>query len=288
MRGSLENRDKLHARARSGVPACCVFLLLLCLIAPASRSSAGSESEFDAANKLYEQQRYQDAFAAYETILRKGIVSPAIYFNLGNASLKLGRPGVALLNYRRAQLLAPRDPDIRANIHFVRDGSGLALPPQANFLDRFSHSFTANELAAATFIGFWMFGTLLALGQWRPSARAAIRPYLIVTIAFSGLFGGMLASWFHSNRPGFRVILPEKGSQARYGPLHESQPAFALKEGSELLVLDRKGEWLQVTDDGKRMGWVPESTVMAVSHASPEGRKAPIELPPLPAKSSTN
>lgn len=178
--------------------------------------------------------------------------------------------------------MAPRDPDIRANLHFVRDGSGLTPPPQANLLDRLSHSFTANELAAATFIGVWIFGMLLALGQWRPSSRSAIRPYLIVSIAFAVFFGAMLASWFHSNRPGFRVILPEKGGQARFGPLPESQPAFAIKEGSELLVLDRKGEWLQVTDDGKRMGWVPESSVLAISFSLPGQRKLAIEVPPHP------
>src|SRR6476659_1044175 len=73
---------------------------------------------FDQANKLYEQGKYGEAASGYGKLAQAGQVSSALYFNLGNALLKSGELGRAILNYRLAQRLAPRDPDIRVNLRF--------------------------------------------------------------------------------------------------------------------------------------------------------------------------
>ena len=44
--------------------------------------------------------------------------SPALLFNYGNAEFKAGHLGKAIAAYRRAELLAPRDAEIRANLAF--------------------------------------------------------------------------------------------------------------------------------------------------------------------------
>jgi hypothetical protein len=51
--------------------------------------------------------------------------SAAALFNQANAYARAGKPGLAVLNYERAQLLAPNDADIAANLHFVRAKAGL-------------------------------------------------------------------------------------------------------------------------------------------------------------------
>ena len=38
----------------------------------------------------------------------------------GNSYARAGKPGLAVLNYERAALLAPEDADIRANLDYVR------------------------------------------------------------------------------------------------------------------------------------------------------------------------
>ena len=54
----------------------------------------------------------------------------------------------------------------------------------------------------------------------------------------------------------------------RYGPLDESQSAFVLRDGAELIILDEKEGWLQVGDARGRSGWVKRDQVVAV----PAGR----------------
>ena len=51
----------------------------------------------------------------------EGGYSAAGLYNLGNAYARAGKPGMAVLNYERASLLAPNDPDIEANLRAVRE-----------------------------------------------------------------------------------------------------------------------------------------------------------------------
>jgi hypothetical protein len=56
--------------------------------------------------------------------------SAAALYNLGNSYARAGRPGLAVLNYERASLLAPNDPDIDANLKWVRATSHLPSAPK--------------------------------------------------------------------------------------------------------------------------------------------------------------
>ena len=57
--------------------------------------------------------------------------SAAALYNLGNAYARAGKPGLAVLNYERAALLAPDDPDIAANLHFVQRAARVAADLRA-------------------------------------------------------------------------------------------------------------------------------------------------------------
>src|SRR5580700_12044574 len=63
-----------------------------------------------------------------------GYSAPALY-NLANAYARAGQTGLAVLNYERARLLDPQDPDIDANLRQVREAVGLA-PESRSAFDR--------------------------------------------------------------------------------------------------------------------------------------------------------
>ncbi|HEX9047499.1 MAG TPA: hypothetical protein VF988_10770, partial [Verrucomicrobiae bacterium] len=97
------------------------LLGVLLLLGFASRLLAGDvAAEFTAANELYAQGKFAEAGAAYEKILHAGGQSPVLLFNYGNAEFKAGNSGKAIVAYREAALLAPRDAELRANLAFVR------------------------------------------------------------------------------------------------------------------------------------------------------------------------
>jgi uncharacterized protein YgiM (DUF1202 family) len=50
----------------------------------------------------------------------------------------------------------------------------------------------------------------------------------------------------------------------RNSPLDQSPSTFSAQDGAELRVLDSKDDWLQVTDDTRRIGWVKRDATALV------------------------
>ena len=224
-------------------------------------AAADVAGAFDQANKLYEEGKFADAANAYEKLAQSGSVSPAIYFNLGNARFKSGQMGRAIAAYRQAERLTPRDPDVRANLQFARNQvQGPAWHPGR--WQRWLGTLNLNEwtlLAAGT---VWLWLLLLAALQLQPAWKQALRGWIIA----SGIGAAVLivclgaALYAGGARPTVIVTAPEVA--VREGPLEESKSAFTARDGAEFLVLDQKDDWLQVTDGARRIGWLKANAVL--------------------------
>jgi tetratricopeptide (TPR) repeat protein len=117
-----------------------LILLTVMALAPAGLYNQG--------NQLYARKDYAGAARAYAQALRAGPNADACY-NLGNALLKSGRIGPAIVQYRRAWYLRPRDADIGRNLAFARgyrvDKSQVTAGPLARGLDRVFHLLSRRE-----------------------------------------------------------------------------------------------------------------------------------------------
>src|SRR2546423_7921623 len=54
-------------------------------------------------------------------------------YNLANSYARAGRPGLAVLNYDRASVLAPADADINANLEYVRISAHVPTESRTGF-----------------------------------------------------------------------------------------------------------------------------------------------------------
>ena len=91
--------------------------IVLAWLLGSSVAVAVPADDFKAANQLYDAGKFTEAAAAYEKIEPK---TAHVYYNLGNAWFRQNKLGLAVLNYARARQLAPRDPDILANLKFAQ------------------------------------------------------------------------------------------------------------------------------------------------------------------------
>src|SRR4051794_22052104 len=73
-----------------------LMVLMVCLGSFSTARAADDASDFEQANKFYEQGKYADAISAYDKLLQNGKASEAIYFNRGNAYFKTGELGRAI------------------------------------------------------------------------------------------------------------------------------------------------------------------------------------------------
>ena len=217
-------------------------------------------TDFATANKFYAEGKFADAANAYEKILASGAASPNLLFNYGNAEFKSGNLGKAIAAFRRAELLAPRDSEIRANLAFVRNQVQGATVHES-FWQNWLGNLSLNEWTVFAAIAFWLTFLLLAAKQIRPALATKLKSVTWIFAAltiFSGTILGVQAA-NHFSRQTAVVISAQ--ATARSGPFDDAQSAFTSRDGAELSVLDRRDDWVQVADGSGKIGWLPVKQV---------------------------
>ena len=226
----------------------------------ASRAAAGVPADFDAANRLYAEGKFADAAGAYGKIIQSGAVSPALYFNYGNAEFKAGNPGRAIAAYRRAGQLAPRDAEVRANLDFVRNQIQGPTLRESRWQD-WVGTLTLNEWTALVAIALWLTFALFMARQIRPALKTTLRGltrFAVIALIATGAVAAVDAANHFSKQTAVVVVVDPI---LRSGPFDEAQNAFAVHNGAELSVLDHRDNWLQVTDGAGRIGWLQRQQV---------------------------
>jgi len=228
--------------------------------------AAEAAADFSAANELYATGKFAGAAAAFETLLDRNGESAAVLFNCGNAEFKAGHLGKAIAAYRRAELLTPRDAELRANLAFVRDRvPGAAL--RESRWQTWVGSLTLDEGALLAAVCFWALFALLIARQLRPALapklRGATRLAAALTVGSGAVLAWQAASHFTSSVA--VVTAPE--ATARSGPFADAQSAFTAHDGAEMRVLDRHDQWVQVADGAGKIGWFSQQQVAVLPGA---------------------
>jgi tetratricopeptide (TPR) repeat protein len=228
---------------------------------------------FDSANKLYAEGKFSEAASAYDALLAGGNVSEAIYFNRGNALFKAGQVGRAIASYRQAELLAPRDSTLRANLQLARTRARGGSMYHGNRWVALVSWLGLNEWAVLLMAAFWVLFILLAVGQWRPEFKASVRSYVWLAGGAFVVFFVCLGTMHNEYRsPSAIVVVGE--TEVRNGPLEESPGIFKVRDGAELEVTDQKDGWLQVIDVAQRMGWVRQDQVILLEQGKARSGKS--------------
>ena len=229
-------------------------------ISAGSTMAADVSAKFDVANKLYAEGKFADAAATYEKILQSGAVSPALYFNYGNAEFKTGNLGRAIAAYRQAEQLSPRDADVRANLEFARS-QVQGVKASANRWENWLGTLTLNEWTALAAVSFWLTFVLLAIMQIWPALKTVLSGFtraVAIVMVLSGVCCGAAVS-FHVSKKTAVVVAPDL--VARSGPFDDAQNVFTAHDGAEFAVLSGHGDWLQVTDSSGKIGWLERAQV---------------------------
>jgi hypothetical protein len=215
--------------------------------------SAGMERQFRDAARAYSEGRFAEAAGLYENLARGGSAATEVFYNLGNAYFKDGRLGPAVLSYRKAWALAPRDPDVGANLRLALQAAGAAEADLSSAEIAFVW-LSEREWGGLALIGWWTTCLGLALATafrtWRPIAlRLVALPAAVTVAALCGL-----GIWHGFAREPEFVILHES-QNALTAPMVSASPRFSLPEGSVVRARGNEGEWVSVTH-GQLSGWV--------------------------------
>jgi tetratricopeptide (TPR) repeat protein len=214
------------------------------------------EETFFKANQAYKAERYQEAEEGYRRLLDAGHKSGHLYYNLGNAHLRQGELGRAILSYERARILMPRDADLLFNLRYALDQRQDAVPEEKSLVATaffWLDSLSVREL-------FWTFAVLNLL-FWmvllsRLFNRSDLAYYLLLTVAIFWAIGGLSfgIKWYQAETDDRAVVIPKEVSIFS-GPDERATVLFKLHSGTVVHKERSEDGWALVHFSGERRGW---------------------------------
>jgi tetratricopeptide (TPR) repeat protein len=269
---TLKELEETEARTNRTLPGVVGLMVLILSTFSLGAAPQDSASAFEQANKLYEQGNFKEAAGAYEALIGRGVESPAIYFNLGNAWYKAGQNGRAIAAYLHAERLSPRDPNVRFNLGFVRNKINEGQISTGTFLQRALRRLNVNEWTIAASTALWVWLVLLAAREFRPAWRFNLRGSIMTAGIVTAVLAGALGAALYDRseiKPGV-VIVPE--AAVHYGPLDESHTFYTLRDGVEIRVLENQPQnpWVKIEDGNGRQGWLKRAQVVTVFSKTPK------------------
>ena len=199
-----------------------------------------------------------DAFAALAA--GPGAADVATIYNLGNAAYRKGDIGPAIHAYRTAQRLAPRDPDIRANLGFAAQTAGVSLPDYGFAATRLlSLSETEwRHLCRAAYLALFL---LAAAALLFPAARRFFLPPAAAAVLLLALSLAGLARHRDFHRlPEWVLLAPVAASSA---PLDASVELATLPAGTIVRGQAAHSGWVNIQSDGLN-AWIPADAAKPV------------------------
>ena len=238
-----------------------ILLSLICLTAGAQTKSQ--------ADDLYRKEKYEQAAAIYEKILKKDGVAAAIYYNLGNCYYKMDEIPRAVLNYERALLLNPGDEDIRANLVLARSKTvdKTTIASEMFFVTWWralvnSMSINAWIICAVSSFVLMLIGLLVYFFVQKVALRK-VGVYGAFVMIFLVLISNIAAYYQNElieNR--MTAIVMSPSVTVKSSPAINSTDLFVIHEGTKVIILDNQMKgWREVKFEEGKQGWVPKEAI---------------------------
>lgn len=216
---------------------------------------------FERANAAYDRGDYPEAVKQYEDLFNRGYATVETFYNAANATFRSGSAGEAVLLYRRAWYLNPRDADVLANIQLALQRTG-ALQPTMSYLDHAAGELSHREWAMVLKMSYWIAAAAFALMVMMPSMRRFLKPVAVIGCVAS-ILG--LSGWFYWYRwqVSGEAVMTAENQTALYEPREKATPFFSIPEGSIVYIEDSFDSWAKVRA-GQNAGWVSKTSVTPV------------------------
>jgi tetratricopeptide (TPR) repeat protein len=224
-------------------------------------------------NQNYEAGNYDEAADIYESIIAVGIQNSDLYYNLGNSYFKQGDLGRAILNYRRAHRLNPRDSDIKTNLMIARAQTLDQLEVSgegsfSNLIQRAEDWLTLNEASILALVLWVIVSAFIIMAILLPQFRqvclwAAAVVGIFLVIGLISIFNRHYIEWRY---PAAVIIAPEVDVTSGPGSTDQYLVEFNLHTGAEVNILESRPGWRRVALPGNDFqGWVPEEAIQQVA-----------------------
>lgn len=230
------------------------------------------------AETAFRNGNYSAAEKFYQELASQGKPNSDLLYNLASAQFRQGKLGAAIANLVWAESLAPADPDIEANLKYLRTKVAATdiQPPRAQpaWLGLFSWRRVVSEAALAYIVLF-----LWLINCWILSQRKRRRNLGYLGLVSTALFISSAGALFFtrleaSSELGWRLptqdaprgvgVILRSETAARSDRNRDAAVVAMLSEGSELNLGEEDESVIQVLLAHDRRGWVDKSVVQII------------------------
>lgn len=232
----------------------------------ASGLGQSPEQVFERANQLYQQGKFTEARDAYESILRNGLTSGELYYNLANAYYKAGDVGKAILNYERALRFMPNDDDLKHNLYLasLMITDRIEAAPRLFLWDYWDGIKGAFSVRSLTWICYGLFVVLIGalcivvLARTYRMRRAGLFLGSASTLVLAAFVVVLVGKINDVNRTDLAIVTA-KITTVKNSPDAKSSDAFVLHSGVKLTITDSVNEWVKIRLADGKVGWMEKS-----------------------------
>lgn len=226
-------------------------------------SQENSLELFQKGNRNYDSGNFKSAIKTYQQLLDLGIKDATVYYNLGNSYFRDKQLGKAILYYRKAQKLSPRDNDIATNLNysrlFVLDKIKGSSNFSSIFTDRILNWGTVNEFTFLTFL-FYLGSASLGVVTFFKREKIIKRALAIFLALFLILLFFAVIKISGDSRQQEAVVI-SSAVEVYSGPGKEFTLQFTGHEGLEVKIEQEKDDWYLVSLPNGARGWLPQDNL---------------------------
>jgi len=242
------------------------MLLFMLIFVQSGQPAPQFEENWTQANQFYQEGKYQEALVLYQSLLDAGIQNGKLHFNAGNAYLKCGQVGKAVVHYCKARKLMPGDPDVTENLAIADENrvDKTIVGEDETFMVGF------DKLAGSVRYPI-LFNLALAfiILAGLASLMLVVRPHsgkwLGYLLVISGVLGLILIATTYAQhrqltRKDFAVLVASE-TDVLSGPSKRETVSFTIHEGMRCRILGETENWYRIGLANGYNGWVPRSAV---------------------------
>lgn len=232
-------------------------------------------AEFDEAQGLLAtspdraRELFRSSARQLQSVVDAGIANGRLEYNLGNALLQAGDLGRAILHYRRAERLIPRDAYLADNLAAARSKCLTSIRPAAAgtilrnvFFWHFETSMRERTiLLLAAYGAFWLLLGLRLRRRRRGLAWSAAVALLGAIALTLSVFRDCQQD---RRRPAGVVLALDVPAYKGPGTGYQRQFEQPLQPGVEFIRLEERGDWWRVQFADGNSGWISAATAELV------------------------
>ncbi len=233
-----------------------------------AQSKADAQKLFQQGNNLYQKEQFEQAAAKYEQVLKQGLVSDEVYFNLGNSYYKLNKVALSVYNFEKAKQLNPTCSSIENNLTFSqklavdefdvlpRVGMDKLIFDTTSILHYNTWAWIGVGMAFLFFLAFagYYYSNYTITKRLFFSGMAVI----LVLMTLSLLSAGFQKKYRDSNKS---AIVFETVISVHSEPKETSPEITPIHEGAKVLIIEDVNGWNKVLLLNGVQGWLPKTAL---------------------------